>query len=67
MSIWLWKVLDNRVVEACLGPSLTLSGLTVAFVLLPAGSGLKDAAAPFGFFAAVILIWKFVAALFGRH
>ena len=63
MTIWLWKVLDNRVVEACLGPAAWLGGLTVAFVLLPDGSGLEFGAAFYGFFAAVVLICKFIAAL----
>ncbi len=64
MTILFWKVLDNPVVEDCLGPTLWLGGLTVAFVLLPAGSGLEVAAAFNGFFAAVVLICKLIAALF---
>jgi hypothetical protein len=67
MAIWLWKVLDNRVVEACLGPALALGGLTIAFILLPAGSGLEGAAGFYGFFAAGFLIWEFIAALFRRR
>jgi hypothetical protein len=63
MEIVLWKVLDNPVVEACLGPLLVLGGLAVAFVLLPAGSGLEGAAAFNGLIAGVVLIWRFIAAL----
>ena len=63
----LWKVLDNRVVEACLGSALCLGVLTVAAVLLPDGSGVEGAAETFAFFATVILLCKFVAALFRRR
>lgn len=63
MSIWLWKVLDNPVIEACLGPALWLGGLTVAAVLLPEGSGLESAAETFAFFTTLILIWSFIGAL----
>lgn len=67
MSIWLWKVLDNRVIEACLGPALVLGGLAFAALLLPEGSALEGAATFFAFWTTVMLIWTFIAALFRRR
>jgi len=63
MSMLLWKVLDNRVVEACLGPSAALAGLVVAGVLLPSGSGVEAAAWLFAAFAALQLISALITAL----
>ena len=63
MIVLLWRVLDNRLVEACLAPALWLLGLAVSAVLLPEGSAL-EAVAEFGaFWATLILIYSFVAAL----
>lgn len=67
MTILLWRVLDNRVVETCLTPALWLVGLTVAVILLPDGSGLEAAAVFNGFIVAVVLICRFIAALFRRR
>lgn len=67
MAIWVWKVLDNRLVEASLGPLLALGGLIVAAVLLPEGSGLEGGAEFFAFWTTVILVCKFFAALVRRR
>jgi len=67
VSIWFWKVLDNSVVEACLGRSLALAGLIVAAVLLPEGSGAERAAVFFAFFTTLSLIWELLAAPFRRR
>lgn len=64
MVILLWRVLDNHVVEACLGPALALCGLTVAVVLLPAGSSLEGVAAFNALVAAVVLVWRFISQVF---
>ena len=66
MTILFWKVLDNPVVEACLGPATALVGLTVAAVLLPEGSGVEAGAEFFAFFATIALVWELGAALLGR-
>jgi len=63
VSIWLWKVLDNRVVEACLGHSLALGALITVAVLMPDGSGFEAAAWFFAFFKGLALIWELITAL----
>ncbi len=63
MTILLWKILDHRVVEPCVGPALWLVGLTAAFILLPDGSGLETAAVFYGLIVAVILVCRCIAAL----
>ena len=63
MTILLWRMLDHRIAEACLGPAVGLGALIAAFVLLPDGSGLEAAAGFYGFFVAIMLICKFVGAL----
>lgn len=64
MTVLLWKVLDNRIVEECLGSAVTLTVLTILAVLLPEGSGLEAGAELFAFFAILSLIIAFVGALF---
>ena len=66
MVVLLWKVLDNRIVEACIGPAATLTVLTVAAVLLPEGSGVEAAAEFFAFAITLVMVIAFVGALFGR-
>jgi MFS superfamily sulfate permease-like transporter len=63
MTIILWRVLDNRIVDACLAPALWLAGLTIAAVLLPESSALEILAEFLAFWATVILICKLIAAL----
>ncbi len=63
MTILLWRVLDHRVIEACLAPALWLGALIFAFVVLPDGSGLEAAAGFYGLFVAIVLICKLVGAL----
>ena len=59
----LWKVLDNRVVDACLGTALWLAGFAIVAVLLPPSA--EGGAWFLTVITTVILIWKFIAALFG--
>ena len=66
MTILLWKVLDNRFVEECLGSAVTATVLTTLAVLLPEGSGLEAGAEFFAFFATLSLIFAFIGALFSR-
>ena len=67
MTILLWKVLDNRIVEECLGAVVTLTVLTIVAVLLPEGSELEAAAEFFAFFTTLALIIAFVGALLPRR
>ena len=62
MTILLWKVLDNRIVEACLGTALWLGGFSIVAVLLPPSA--EGGAWFMTVILTVVLIWKFVAALF---
>ncbi len=62
MTIWLWKVLDHRVVDACLGTALWLGGFAILAVLLPPSA--EGGAWFLTVITTVILIWKFIAALF---
>lgn len=58
----LWKVLDNRIVDACLGTALWLGGFAIAGVLLPPSA--EGGAWFLTAITTVVLIWKFTAALF---
>jgi hypothetical protein len=61
VTLLLWKVLDNRIVDACLGTALWLGVIAVVAVLLPASA---DGGAWFmTLVLTVVLIWKFIAAL----
>ena len=61
MTVLLWKVLDSRVVDACLETALWLAGLAIVAVLLPSGA---DGGAWFmTLILTVVLIWKFIAAV----
>jgi hypothetical protein len=62
VTILLWKVLDNRVVDACLGTALLLCGFAIVAVLLPPSA--EGGAWSLTVITSVILIWKFIAALF---
>ena len=58
----LWKVLDNSVVDACLGTAGACGGLTIVAILLPPSA--EGGAWFMTVILTVVLIWKFVAALF---
>lgn len=61
VTILLWKVLDNRIVDACLGTALWLGGFAVVAVLLPPST--EGGAWFMTVILTVMLIWKFIAAL----
>jgi hypothetical protein len=62
VTILLWKVLDNSVVEACLGTAAACGGLTIIAILLP--PSVEGGTWLMAVIAAVMLICKFIAALF---
>ena len=66
MAVWFWKLYDKRVVEACFLPVLVLSAAIIAAVLVPAGS-IQNLAGNTIFVTTVILIIKFLGAVFGRR
>ena len=62
MTILLWKVLDNRIVDACLSTALWLGVFAIVAVLLPPSA--EGGAWFMTLVLTVVLIWKFIAALF---
>jgi hypothetical protein len=62
VTILLWKVLDNSVVDACLGTAGACGGLTIVAILLPPSA--EGGAWFMAVITAVMLICKFIAALF---
>ena len=61
MTILLWKVLDNRIVDDCLGTAVWLCGFAIVAVLLP--PSVEGGAWFTTFILTVVLIWKFIKAL----
>ena len=62
MTILLWKVLDHRIVDACLGTAVWLGGFATVAVLLPPSA--EGGPWFMTFILTVVLIWKLIAALF---
>ena len=62
MTILLWKVLDNRIVDACLGTAVWLGGFAIVAILLPPSA--EGGPWFMTFILTVMLIWKLVAAVF---
>jgi hypothetical protein len=62
VTILLWKVLDNRIVDACFSTALWLGGFAIVAVLLPPSA--EGGAWFMTVILTVVLIWKFIAALF---
>jgi lysylphosphatidylglycerol synthetase-like protein (DUF2156 family) len=67
MAVKFWKVYDQPVVEACFLPTITLTVVTVAAVLLPQGSGIESAMESIAFMTTLVLIVKFLGAVFRRR
>lgn len=60
-----WRLMDSRIVAACLAPALWSAGLIAAAIALPAGSGAEGAVSFAAFFSVVALLIAFCRAVWG--